>query len=187
MVTSMSSVGMGIIPHQAVYHIQSKTVEKATTEEHKIAEQQSESASTETVPTGKATMSVKMFHIYQAAEAGILRPALLEMMDQMNNPDMPRMRDLLDRAVGNGGGSSELVASEAERPEHEFEAGRDEREAKAERSERFERTAKAENAKHEFEAGRAEQAARVERSEHSERVARAGNSGSSSESEYKFT
>jgi hypothetical protein len=108
--TLVNSVSAGLDPRHAT---QVKAVEKPAAEEMKAEEQESKNTSTSRIAVGKSQMSLKMYQIHEAAKAGILRPMWLEMLNM--DPDMPRMRDLLKRAVKNkeAARAAERAAEEA--------------------------------------------------------------------------
>lgn len=113
MTTSMNSVNMVLVPHQAVQSVQPRANEKPA-EELKEERQEVESGSTQKISIGKSPMDLRMFGIHKAAEAGLLRPVWLEMMEMMNT-DMPRTRDLITRAEKYDAAESDLIAYAAER------------------------------------------------------------------------
>ena len=113
MTTLVNSVSGGMDPRQITQSAQPKANEKTAAEELKTEEQQQvENISTPKVTIGKSPMDVRMYQIHQAADAGILRPVWLEMLE---DADMPRMRDLIDRTVKNR--EAERVADEARQPD----------------------------------------------------------------------
>ena len=99
MTTSMSSVSMGLISHQITQTAHPKANEKTAAAEIKAEEQQqAENVSMPRVHIGRSPMDLRLFSIHQAADAGLLRPVWLETLD-MVDLDLPRMRDLMERAV----------------------------------------------------------------------------------------
>ena len=130
MTTSVNYIGLD--PRQMAQSMQLNVNERTAAEEAKAEEQrQTEGATTPEISIGRSP--AEMFHIRQAASAGILRPVWLEMTELQNmDANMPRMRDLISRglsserevaperavAPGNESGAAEAVvvpASETER------------------------------------------------------------------------
>jgi len=101
MMTSMGSVNLGLDPHQVAQAAQFKANEKTAEDDLKTEEQpQTESVSSQTVNVMKSASDIRMMQIRQAADAGILRPVWLEMLEM--DPDMPRMSDMIRRSVEKG-------------------------------------------------------------------------------------
>ena len=99
MMASMSSISMGLISHQITQTAHPKANERTAAEEIKAEEQQqAENASMPRVHIGSSPMDIRLFSIHQAADAGLLRPVWLEALD-MVDLDLPRMRDLMERAI----------------------------------------------------------------------------------------
>jgi hypothetical protein len=95
--------------------MQLRASEKTAVEELKAEEQQkADSVSISTISIGTSSMDVRMFHIHQAADAGLLRPVWMEAMDVMNDRDMPRMRDMINRIGENKSRETEHDADRAE-------------------------------------------------------------------------
>jgi len=98
MMTSMDSVNLGLDPHQITQSAHFKANEKTAAEQMKAEEQQqAENISDQTINTIKSSSDIRMMQIRQAADAGILRPVWLEMLEM--DPDMPRMSDMIRRSV----------------------------------------------------------------------------------------
>ena len=114
MTTSMSSINIGLDPRQMMQPTQLKAHEKTAAEELKAEEQQQiETISSQKINTMKSAADIRMIHIQQAADAGILRPVWLEMMEM--DPDMPRTIDLIRRSGEKKEGAAKPVADESER------------------------------------------------------------------------
>ena len=156
MTTSVNSVISGLDPRQMMRSAQPNANEKTAAEELKAEEQrQAENISTPKITIGKSPMDVRMYQIHQAADAGILRPVWVENLEMA--ADMPRMRDLLERAVKNK--EAKRIEEEARRAEKSGNAPEEAKQAeKTERvAEGTERAVKSERA--------AEEARRAEKSE----------------------
>ena len=98
MTTSVNYVNIGLDPRQMAQPMQPNANERTAAEELKAEEKRQAESTTPEISIGKSP--VQMFHIRQAADAGILRPVWLEMAEiQDMNSDMPRMRDLINRNV----------------------------------------------------------------------------------------
>ena len=134
MTTLVSSLSAGMDPRQMTQPMQLKAHEKTAAEELKAEEQQqTETISTPNVNVVKSLADIRMMQIHQAADAGILRPMWLEMMDM--DPDMPRMSDIINRPRVNKNDNAERAADEAERVDnYERSAEEAERAGKPERA-----------------------------------------------------
>ncbi|MDR0310529.1 MAG: hypothetical protein LBJ21_02970 [Acidobacteriota bacterium] len=125
MTTSMNSVNMVLIPRQITQPAQTRASEKTVEEALKEEQPQTENIPVPKISTGKSPVDIRMFGIQKAADAGLLRPVWLEMMEMLDG-DMPRTRDLVERAVKNGGDETELVADEAKRVDESGRVATDE-------------------------------------------------------------
>ena len=133
MTTLVSSINAGLDPRQ-MQPMQLKADEKTAAEELKAEEQQqAETISAPNTKIANSTMDIRMLQIHQAADAGILRPVWLEMLEMDHN--MPRMSDIIRKAGESKDGNAERVAEEVERAEKAAHA------EKAERAENSRRTA----------------------------------------------
>ena len=121
MVTSSSvvnAVSGALDPRQMTQSAQPKANEKTAAEELKDEEQQqAENISKPRIAVANSSMDIRMHQIHQAAQAGILRPVWLEMMDMDAN--MPRMRDLIGRT-----GKNDEAANATDKARHEDNAER---------------------------------------------------------------
>jgi hypothetical protein len=117
MTTLVSSINVGMDPRQLTQPMQLKANERTAAEELKAEEQQqTESVSTPKIKVVKSSMDLRMLQIHQAADAGILRPVWLEMLEMDQN--MPRTSDMIRRAVeSKKDGNAERAAEETERAE----------------------------------------------------------------------
>ena len=111
----MSSINLGLDPRQMMQPTQLRANEKTAAEELKAEEQQqnTETISSQKINIMKSAADIRMLHIQQAADAGILRPVWLEMMEM--DPDMPRTIDLIRRSGEKKDGDAKPVADESKR------------------------------------------------------------------------
>ena len=109
MTTSVSSINSGIDPRQMAQHMHLKN-EKTAAQELKAEEQQR----AENASIGKPQSDdLRKIHVNQAADAGILRPIWLEIINM--DPDMPRISDIISGTTGKKNVKSEHVADGAKR------------------------------------------------------------------------
>ena len=115
MTTSMSSINLGLDPRQMMQPTQLKANEKTAAEELKAEEQQqkTETISSQNINIMKSAADIRMIHIQQAADAGILRPVWLEMLEM--DPDMPRTIDLIHRVTEKKDRDAKPVVDESKR------------------------------------------------------------------------
>jgi len=146
MTTLVSSMNIGLDLRQMMQPMQLKANEKTTAEELKADEQlQAETVSTQKINVMKSSTDLRMLHIHQAAEAGLLRPVWLEMLEM--DPDMPRTSEMIRKAGDNTNSEVKRMADEAKERAIQFEQATDgaERVAKSEQAaDGAERTAKSE-------------------------------------------
>jgi len=181
----------GLDLRQMMQSMQLKANEKSAAEELKAEEQlQAETVSTQKINIAKASTDLRMRHIHQAAEAGLLRPVWLEMLEM--DPDMPRTSDMIRRAKDNKNqgaeraeeakervAKSEQVADDAERVV-KSEQGAD----GAERAAKPEQSAKPVHTTDGADAVKTEQAAKPERTSNSaERSAKTEHASNGSRSD----
>jgi hypothetical protein len=118
MTTSVGAmVNMGLDPRQMGQPMQLKANEKTAVEQLEAEEQlQAGKTSSPEISIVKSPADLRMYQINQAADAGMLRPVWLEILEMADmDPDMPRMRDLISRAAESKDGDSRQAAEEAER------------------------------------------------------------------------
>jgi len=118
MTTSMSSINLGMDPRQMMQPTQLKANEKSAAEELKAEEQQqkTETISSQKINVMKSAADIRMLHIQQAADAGILRPVWLEMLEM--DPDMPRTVDLIRRSGEKKDVDAKPVADESKKSDN---------------------------------------------------------------------
>ena len=118
MTTSMSSINLVSDPRQMMQPMQLKAHEKTAVEELKAEDQQqkTETISSQEINVMKSAADIRMLHIQQAADAGILRPVWLEMMEM--DPDMPRTVDLIRRSGEKKDGDAKPVADESKQTDN---------------------------------------------------------------------
>lgn len=113
--TLVNPISAGMNPRQTGQAMQFRANERTADEIKTEDLQQVDSVSISTISTGNSSMDVRMFHIHQAADVGILRPVWMDAVDVTKNRDMPRMRDLINRVGENMDGNAEQTAADAER------------------------------------------------------------------------
>ena len=113
MTTLVSAINAGMDPRQATQQMHSKVDENTAVEELKAEEQQQADAVSAPIKIMNSSADIKMLQIHQAAEAGILRPVWLEMLEM--DPNMPRTIDMIRRTGKSKDGEAERAAEESER------------------------------------------------------------------------
>ena len=134
MMTSLiSSMNVGLDQRQMVRRMQFKAGDNTAAEQLQAEDVCEARVSTTNISVGKSPMNLKLFYIRQAADGGILRPVLLEMMDMLSmDPDMPRTRDLVRQAEKI---EDKEFAGQAKETENAEPAGRSEKTENAKHAE----------------------------------------------------